>query len=736
MKLFFSTIGIVLCSFGFSQSYFVLVVDEKNEPIPFVATEINYEIGGEKKEIQTLSSGQGTIEIKGDWKQVKLKLKHISYQTRFTSVSPDDKKVTLYLDIMELNSFVVTGQYSSGSAEKSVHKIRVIDAKRIEAQGAVNLQELMEQEMNIRVSQDNVLGSSMSIQGLSGENVKILIDGVPVVGRMNGSVDLSQINLNNIERVEIVEGPLSVNYGTNALAGTVNLITKKTKQKFAANAQAYYETIGQYNATGSVDLGYKTHGISFSGGRNFFDGYSQFDSSRVEEWKPKEQIFGGIKYSNTLKKVNYQIATDIFEETLESRGEPRNPYRETAFDEYFITHRWSNSGNVAIKPNANSEIQLLGGYNYFQRVKNTYLKDLVTLNNQFIESESQQDTSVFDLIFSRGTYSFTKDSSKINFQVGYDVNIESNRGKRIAGEEQRIGDYAAFGSLEYRPTTSTTIRPGVRYAYNTAYESPVIPSLNVRQQITKHMSARASWGRGFRAPSLKELHFLFVDINHNIAGNENLLAEKSDNIMLQLAYKRGVKRGVYNFDLSGFYNSVTNQISLALVDGPSQLYTYTNIGKFYSQGLNFNSGFRYKTYKTSFGASYTGRYNIESATNPALQKFFYTPEVMASFSYEVETWNSTFNLFFKHTGEVLGYFNSELDGITQYELPSYNMMDFTVMKYFWKKRVVLTVGAKNIFDVGTIQSDQAIGAGVHSAGSNNIPVAWGRTYFTKVSLNL
>ena len=67
----------------------------------------------------------------------------------------------------------------------------------------------------------------MSVQGLSGENVKILIDGVPVVGRLNGNVDLSQINLTNIERVEIVEGPLSVNYGTNALAGTINLITKK-----------------------------------------------------------------------------------------------------------------------------------------------------------------------------------------------------------------------------------------------------------------------------------------------------------------------------------------------------------------------------------------------------------------------------------------------------------------------------------------------------------------------------
>lgn len=205
--------------------------------------------------------------------------------------------------------------------------------------------------------------------------------------------------------------------------------------------------------------------------------------------------------------------------------------------------------------------------------------------------------------------------------------------------------------------------------------------------------------------------------------------------MFQMTYKRGIKRGVYNFDLSGFYNSVQNQISLALVDQASQLYTYTNIGKFYSQGLNFNSGFRYKTYKTNFGASWTGRYNIESDGNPQLQKFFYTPEIMASFGYEVESWQATFNLFYKYTGKVLGYFESELDGVTQYELDSYNMMDFTVIKYFFDKKLNVTLGAKNIFDIGTIQSNQAIGGGVHTAGSNNIPVAWGRTYFTRVAYN-
>ncbi len=734
MKHFTYIALLLLSSIGMSQSYSVFVVNEANEPLPFVSCEISYSLKGEKKSKQTMTSVEGVLILEKEWKGIKLKLRHVGFQTKFTSVGTNETKIIMYTDNLELTTFVVTGQYSESSVENSVHKVKVIDSKRIEAQGAVNLQELMEQEMNIRVSQDNVLGSSMSIQGLSGENVKILIDGVPVVGRMNGSVDLSQINLNNIERVEIVEGPLSVNYGTNALAGTINLITKKNKNRFGARAEAYYETIGQYNVNASIDLAKNSHALTLSGGRNFFDGFSFEDTSRVQQWRPKEQLFGSLKYSKTYKKLTFQFTSDVFEENLVSRGAPRKPFMETAFDDYFTTHRLSNAFNLNYKVKRGQEISVLGGYNYYRRTKEKYLKDLVNIEYTLLDDPASQDTSVFDLIFSRGTYSFSKDSAKINYQLGYDINVETNRGQRISDGQKQIGDYAVFGSMEYRPNSKTVIRPGLRYSYNTAYETPIIPSLNVKHQWTRHLSSRLSWGRGFRAPSLKELHFLFVDLNHNILGNADLKAESSDNFMLQFAYKRGVKRGVYNFELSGFYNAVRNQISLVLKDQAEQLYSYRNIGEFYSKGLNFTSGFKYKTYRTDFGFSWVGRYNLESIANPEVDKFSYTPEIMGSFGYEVESWNTTFNLFFKYTGKVLGYFDDELNGVSQFEIEDYSMMDVSVIKYFFNKKMNLTLGAKNLFDVGNIVSGQFT-AGVHSGGGGSIPVAWGRTYFTKLVFN-
>ena len=718
----------------FSQQK-ITVVDEKGKTIPFVAIELSYSKNTKKITTQKALGANGIIEIDSTWKNVRIKLHHISYQKKQISIKSTTKTITLYIENLDLNTFVVTGQYAPSSDEKSVHKIRVIDSKRIEAQGAVNLQELMEQEMNIRISQDKVLGSSMSIQGLSGENVKILVDGVPVVGRLNGNIDLSQINLSNIDRVEIVEGPLSVSYGTNALAGTINLITKKNKDSFGANAESYYETIGQYNFNAGINIGIKKHLFSLKAGRNYFQGYSKEDTTRVKDWKPKEQHFGTFKYSSNIKNINYRLTSDYFQEKLTSRGEPRAPYYETAFDDYFYTKRSSNSLNISYqKPNWN--LNILGGYNYYNRIKNKYLKDLVNIEYTLIDNPADQDTTVFDLVFSRGTYSFTKDSTQINFQVGYDISLESNKGKRIKDEIQQIGDYAIFASMEYRPNEKFVVRPGIRYSYNTRYESPIIPSLNMKYNWTKHLSTRASYGKGFRAPSLKELHFFFVDINHNIQGNSELKAEESDNFMMQLSYKRGIKRGVYNFELEGFYNNVENQINLSLLNANDQLYTYTNIGNFKSKGLKFNSGFRYKTYKTNFGLAYVGRYNIESENNPNVKKFFFTPEISAGFTYEVEKWKMSFNTFFKHTGTLYNYTTASDGSLEQYTIEQYNMLDLSVMKFFWKRKLKTTIGAKNIFDVGDISTNQIGSGGVHSGSGSSVPVSWGRTFFINLSLNL
>ena len=118
-----------------------------------------------------------------------------------------------------LDEVVVTGQYQPQSVKRSVYQVRIISKERIQKQAATKLQDVLNTELNIRFNQDLATGgSNMSMMGLSGQNVKILLDGVPMVGRQGTSneINVNQIDVNSIERIEIIEGPMSVVYGADA----------------------------------------------------------------------------------------------------------------------------------------------------------------------------------------------------------------------------------------------------------------------------------------------------------------------------------------------------------------------------------------------------------------------------------------------------------------------------------------------------------------------------------------
>ncbi len=175
-------------------------------------------------EITDITPGDYTLEISG------LSYQAITEKISLKAGQQISLNIVMAATAETLSEIVVTGQHSPQSAKNSVYKVRTIEQKRLETQGANTLQDVLANELNIRFSRDNALGTSgVSIQGISGQNVKVLIDGVPMVGRsgVSNEIDINQINVNTIERIEIVEGPMAVNFGADALAGVINIITKK-----------------------------------------------------------------------------------------------------------------------------------------------------------------------------------------------------------------------------------------------------------------------------------------------------------------------------------------------------------------------------------------------------------------------------------------------------------------------------------------------------------------------------
>lgn len=686
----------------------------------------------------------------------KLEISHISYLPIIKNITAE-KSNTIYMAPLQtgLDEVVVTGHARPVMASQSVRTIRVIDAQRIEQQAAVNLADLLSNDLNFRVSEDAVLGSQLSLQGLSGSKIKILVDGVPIIGRLDGNIDLNQINLNDIERVEVVEGPMAVQYGTDAVAGTINLITKrKATNEVNVNLNGYYETVGRYNFDGSVGIPLGKWQGNIGLGRNYFDGYSPDEGGRDFQWNPKGQYFANASLQRRFKKVMARYRFDFFDENIVNYGAVGSMsdlvvpvdtggawYYPQALDDRYRTIRVNNALYADYYPREDMKVKAFVAYNYYQRQKETTIKNLHTGEESVFPGTDAQDTTVFAMFSSRMFYQHDWIPNKLNYQVGYDLSYEENIGQRIAGDFKDIIDLAIFGTAEYKPVKSLNIQPGLRYAYNSRFQAPLISSLALRYQINEKYILRASYGQGFRAPSLKEMYFLFVDENHNILGNEGLKAETSNNYQLSLNYSRTYENASVEASVSGFFNDIKNEIRLVSVITPDStdnrgLYRNENIARTQTTGGTLTIKTRLYNFHIETGATFIGMKNYLAFDNEAIATgndgFNFYPQLRFNINYHFKKINLRPALFMNYTGERNDLaLNSNGDLVTT-TFEDYTMAELTLQKGFFKDKLKLTVGAKNLFDVTQIGSSNSLSGGAHSAGSSSIPLSYGRTYFTRL----
>ena len=633
-----------------------------------------------------------------------------------------------------LNDAIVTGQYGENSLKNSVFKVKVIDAQRIQQQGAVNLKDVLANEINIRINQDPALGSSINLQGVTGQNIKILIDGVPVIGREGGNVDLTQINLNNVERIELVEGPMSVNFGSDALGGVINIITKKAVTKNTSfNLGTYNESIGQYNIDGGVNFNLKKTLWQVSGGRNFFDGYGHNESiTRLRLWKPREQYFADATVSFSGKSGNWRIQNNWFTEKVTSLDSGTvTPFYAYGLDQYYYTTRYTSSIFWDKKLKNNFTVNIIGSGNYYKRVRNTLRKDLVSLQEEQTTSAELNDTNYFFLLMSRGVLSKNKNDAKVNYQIGYEINHEFTEGGKIEGGEQQFSDYNIFASTELKPTKKLTLRPGFRAIHHTKFNAPFLPAVNIKWEITSYLKLRASYARGFRAPSLKEMYLKFVDPSHNVHGNPNLKAETGDNIQLFTTFEITKQKHMFRFEPSLFYNHITNMIDLALVNTQTIEATYFNVGEFTSCGVNVNMEYKTPIYGLQVGYALTGRNNSYDPNG----EFYNSNEVRFNFNATHPKKNTTIAFFYKYNGMLQAYqYNYTNNEVMLGYIDAFNVFDATVSQPFFKKRLNTTLGVKNILDVRNVRA--SIVGGVHQSSSNNAMIAMGRTLFFSIRYSI
>lgn len=756
MKTATTLIGILVSALSLQAQSFTFT--EKSTDKKLEGVFVSIEETGTGRVYSSVTDTSGLVSFDNLHFPVAILAKHISYKLlKDTLGTSKDYRIELSPKVNQLDDFVVTGQFSAQSARRSVFSVKVIDKEEIQARNAVSLSEALNNTLNIRLSEDLALGSSTaSLMGVSGQNVKVLLDGVPLVNRNgNGNnADLSQINLNLIERIEIVEGPMAVNYGANALAGVINLITKKEVFKGTKiNLSLLEESAGQEYGLDAgrhiqnLTLEHRlTSGLSAQMGlqHNNFSGFRGSATTRQHEWNPKKQwqSNGLIRYADDRYQLHYKL--DYLNELISDFGSPQNNFlpggenQPFAVDEEYLSKRFIHQLQFSFNNSEKYGFDGFLSYSDFRRQKSRFARNLVTGVENPTTGEGDQDLSTYKVLEAGGSLS-TSLSHKLKLQSGYQLTFETVGGGRIANQEQSLNNLAVYSSVEWTPSASITVRPGARFAHNNSFGNQLIPSLQGKFSLPDKIEIRASYGRGFRAPSVRELYFEFVDSNHRIFGNPALEPEYSHYISLNIQKNYTIGSLSSKTEINSFFNDIDNQIGLAQSATDITAVSYININRFKTLGGTLTQKLESTRLSLSLGFSYIGRYNDLTAVEGGqqnLRQFFYTPEANLNFSYRFPS-DLRINLFYKYSGKLQSYINTS-DGngneeITVGKIDDYHWLDLN-FSHAVTQRIQLSLGAKNLLNIQRINNSGVTG-GTHSGGPN-LPVSYGRSYFIKLNYNL
>ncbi|HLT65433.1 MAG TPA: TonB-dependent receptor [Flavobacterium sp.] len=682
-----------------------------------------------------------------------------------------------------LEELVITGQFEPQSIKKSANNVRVISKEDIQNLAANNLGDVLNQYLNITVTPNEQTGkSSVSLFGLDSQYFKVLIDNIPIVSDtgLGNNVDLTQINLNNVERIEIIEGAMGVTHGSNAVSGILNIITKKNSDyDWEILASVQEETVG--NEFALFDKGrhiqnlkiahnflnnwYVSVGANRNDLKGFFDDkqgkdYYENNGKRGFKWLPKEQLTTNatIAYQKEETRIFYKF--DYFNETVMYYNPvvvPVNnyPFPETYYsnDKRSPTTRLSHHLNYYGKLFNDLVFNISASYQKQQREEerfNYYILDKEERNN---ESEVYQSN---EIIYSTGTITnFTK-NEKFDFQLGYELVNENGFANATSGmfrdDEQkgsninkRIENYDVFALAEINLSEKLLLKPGFRYSFQSKFENQQSYSLSARYLFNKGIEARLSSGFSYRTPNFTELYTYMVDSNHDIRGNENLITEKSNyteaNIKKYTSFKSGIS--LQNSISSGFM-LVNDKISMVLLSvDPISQYQYINVDDYKMWNISSDNRIGYGNWNFAAGFSLIGvsqKINTGALGTSSDDKFLYTFNLNTSLSYNIPEYKTQFTAYFKHNGKVQ-QFESDANDSSKFvlaETASYNWLDFSARKLFFDEKFEVMIGARNLLNIIDIRSNtgSGIGGSAHATSSNNMMLGYGRSYFLKLTYNL
>lgn len=594
----------------------------------------------------------------------------------------------------ESRTIVVTAARTEQAVGDSAVATQVIRREAIEASGAENLAELLEEQPGLQVLRAfaGAGGAGVQMQGLDPKYTLILVDGQRATGRVNNTIDLSRFPAEDIEQVEIVKGPGSALYGSDAIAGVINIITRKTTRAREAEAHASHGSFDTQDLSGRVGLRRGRWGTGLSAGWHHTRGFDR-DPGTLATTGNAQNILNLSQWTELRVRSDVKLVATADAQQRDLRGVDSGATR-AVFDRRNLTRTASLTFGPEITWAVPARLRVTGHIAYFD---DRYSLDQRS-SDDLDELQRTRDTL--------GQISAQYDhlvAGKHMFTAGVETQLEGLSTPRLEsgrGTRQRLG---LFVQDEWRVLADSrlVIVPGGRFDLDSQFGAYATPRLALRVDPHPDLTLRASAGLGYRAPSFRELYLSFANpsAGYRVTGNPDLVPETSRGLTVGFLVRAGsfaqLEAHAFANDLR---NLITTDTTSAMAVGQS-LFQYINIGSARTRGLEAVFGLRVLRH-FSADTSYT---LSDTLDRERMRQLPGKPRHSGSFrlQFHHRGAGTMAQLRMGVQGRQQYYVDEDADGVDEtLGLAPYATLDLRVAQDLFKGRMSLFFGVDNLLDAG------------------------------------
>lgn len=520
----------------------------------------------------------------------------LGFRERRLVLQPD-MRIALVASPTVLPTMTTTVGQREIRANEATTRVTVLERADIDAAAAISANQLLRQIPGLQELPSQPSQTTIAIRGFDASRVLVLIDGEPASGALIENRDIGRLSTVAAERIEVTKGPSSVEFGSDALGGVINLVTAAPTRHFTVDGLVRQGELGRVESTLGASQTLGDFGYRVNGG-----------------WRQVDRVTGVDAQGSTLERV-YDLRTSA-RYKLSERASLRADVQGAR-----ERQRWPLGGgyngfidNMSGQGFVEGQLRALGGAfrvrGFAQRYTYKYRQ-----SQQDVPIAGSGDSLEQRERLERYLVAYSRSAGRQTFDIG--VQFSS---RDLISPKKVDGDSARDNVQEVFARDSWTIGPvlanaGVRYTNSSLWGDALNPSFGLAWQVNNAVRLRSNVARGFRAPSFKEIRYTFLNPSggYTVVGNANLNPESSWSTTVG-----GTWAPLANFsiDVEGYRNNVSDLIDTryqGLNAAGYLIYQNVNVAKAHTSGVETNVQYLRGPLSASVGYDYLRARNDETA---------------------------------------------------------------------------------------------------------------------------